>query len=156
MLRRLEDEVIAARPHLVIWQAGGNGALQRMDPELFRLAMESGLARLRETGADVVLMDNQLAPRILAMPDHGRFASAMVRLAEKLHLGLFSRTALMRRWQAQHEARQAAQTQAIEEAMVGPDGLHHTDHGYDCLAEALSRSIVAAVRPPTGVMAGRR
>lgn len=150
MLRRLEDEVVAARPRLVIWQAGGNGALRRMDPELFRLAMESGLARLRETGADVVLMDNQVAPRIQAIPEHSRFGAAMARLAERLNLSLFSRTALMRRWQARAEA-----AQQPEEPMIGPDGLHHTDRGYDCLAEALSRSIVEAVQPPA-VMAGRQ
>ena len=31
--------------------------------------------------------------------------------------------------------------------MIGPDGLHHSDRGYACLAAALDSAIVAAAAP---------
>ncbi len=145
MLARLEADVLAAAPTLVIWQAGANAALHGMPPEAFRAAMALGLARLRATGADVVLMDSQRAPRILAVPNHARYDAVMAELAAAQHLPLFSRAHLMRRWEA-------SGTPAAE--MLGADGLHHNDRGYDCLAAALAGSITAALQPQT-VMARR-
>lgn len=145
MLARLERDVLAARPTLVVWQAGANAVLRGMAPEAFRAAMAAGLARVQAAGADVVLMDNQRAPRILANPNHVAFEATMASLAEAQHVPLFSRSGLMRRW----EAAGAPPTEFLVE-----DGLHHNDRGYDCLAAALAGSLVAALHPPA-LMAGR-
>lgn len=145
MLARLEADVLAAAPTLVIWQASANAALRGMGPEVFRAMMAAGLARLRAAGADVVLMDSQRAPRLLAIPDYGRYATVMAELAAAQHLPLFSRSKLMRRWEA-------AGTPSAD--MLGADGLHHNDRGYDCLAAALAGSITTALQPQT-VMARR-
>lgn len=145
MLARLDAEVLAERPVLVIWQAGANAVLQGMAPEAFRAAMATGIARLRAAGTDVVLMDNQRAPRILANPNHAVFEQTMAALAADHHLPLFSRTALMRRW---------AEAGAAPGEFLAQDGLHHNDRGYDCLAAALARGLVGALHPPA-VVAGR-
>lgn len=145
MLTRLDAEVLAERPDIVIWQAGANAVLQGMAPEAFRAAMTSGLARIRRTGADIVLMDNQRAPRILANPNHVVFEETMANLAADHGLPLFSRAALMRRW---------AESGAEPARFLVEDGLHHNDRGYECLAAALARGLVAALLPPA-VMAGR-
>ena len=47
-------------------------------------------------------------------------------------------TALMRAWEA---------TGTPYAAFLAPDGLHHNDRGYACLAAALARSIQDAVGP---------
>jgi lysophospholipase L1-like esterase len=47
MLARLERDVLARRPQLVVWQAGGNEALRGGSVEGFRAVMAEGLARLR-------------------------------------------------------------------------------------------------------------
>ena len=73
MLARLDHDVLAEQPQLVIWQAGGNGALRGRDPERFGAMLRQGIARLRRIGADVVLMDSQRAPRIAAAPSAPRF-----------------------------------------------------------------------------------
>lgn len=145
MLDRLDTDVLAATPTLVIWQTGANAALRGMEPGLFRAAMAAGLARLRMTGADVVLMDSQRAPRILAVPNHARYDAALAELAVAQQVPLFSRGRLMRRWEA-------AGTRTSD--MLGADELHHNDRGYDCLAAALAGSITAALQPQT-VMARR-
>jgi hypothetical protein len=58
--------LLARRPQLVVWQAGGNEALRQGSADTFRARMGEGLARLRGAGIPVVLMDNQRSPRLLA------------------------------------------------------------------------------------------
>jgi len=144
MLARLDTDVLAERPSLVIWQAGANAVLQGMKPEAFHAAMAGGIARVQAAGADVLLMDSQRAPRILRAPGFERLDAAIAALSAETHAPLFSRAALMRAWSA-------AGTPPAE--MIAPDELHHNDRGYACLAEALARSILAAAGPP--LVAGR-
>ncbi|SDB57763.1 SGNH/GDSL hydrolase family protein [Belnapia rosea] len=138
MMARLEADVITLRPTLVIWQAGANAVLRGMSPEAFSAAMEDGIERLQARGIDVVLMDSQRAPRILSAPRFERFDAALRDLSAHLHVPLFSRAALMEAWAA-------AGTPATE--MIGPDGLHHNDHGYACLAQALTHAMLDAAGP---------
>jgi lysophospholipase L1-like esterase len=146
MLARLEADVVAEHPALVIWQAGANAVLQGMPADEFRAALAGGIARLQDAGADVLLMDSQRAPRILQAPGFERLDAAMDGLAEATSAELFSRAALMRAWEA-------AGTPSAD--MISPDGLHHNDHGYACVAEALARTIVAAAGPAPGPAAAQ-
>jgi acyl-CoA thioesterase I len=133
MLPRLERDVLGARPTVVIWQVGANGAMRRMAPELFKKLLTTGVHRLREARVDVVLMDNQRAPAILASPDHVRIDQALADVAVATGAGLFGRGALMDQWrQAGHGYEQ----------FVSDDGVHHNDVGYRCVAKALSAAIV--------------
>jgi lysophospholipase L1-like esterase len=138
MMARMERDVIEARPTLVIWQAGANAVLRGLAPEAFAALLEDGIGRLRGLGADVVLMDSQRAPRILSAPNFALFDRAIRDTAARLQVPLFSRAALMEAWAA-------AGTPASE--MIGPDGLHHNDHGYACLAQALTHAMVDAAGP---------
>lgn len=146
MLARLDRDVIAARPTLVIWQDGANEALRGVDPAAFRRQLDEGVARLRAIGADVVLMDNQRAPRILAAAHHADYDAILAALAKQQPgVSLYSRDALMRAWAADGIS---------GPEVVGPDGLHQTDFGYDCLAQSLARTMAAAL-PETIRTAGR-
>ncbi|MCB4820403.1 SGNH/GDSL hydrolase family protein [Roseicella aerolata] len=138
MLARLEADVLAARPDLVVWQAGANAVLRGMPAEEFRAALAGGIARLQAAGIDVLLMDSQRAPRILDAPGFERFDATIRDLAAESHAPLFSRAALMQAWAA-------AGTPQGE--MLSPDGLHHNDRGYACVAEALARTILGATAP---------
>lgn len=133
MLARLESDVLAHEPDLVIWQAGGNEVLLGRDPATFLDLMRQGLRRLRQAGIEVVLMDNQRAPRILDAPSSARFDAAIQRLAEEERVPLFARSRLMRGWQA-------AGLPPAE--VLAPDGLHHNDRGYACLAQALAAALI--------------
>jgi lysophospholipase L1-like esterase len=134
MAARLEQDVLAERPALVIWQVGANGALRRADPQRFRAIVVAGIARLRQAGAEVVLMDNQRAPKIEAAPGHEHFDGELAGLAEAPGVALFSRRRLMRAWAA---------AGAPPAAMLTGDGLHHNDRGYACLATALAKALLA-------------
>src|SRR5271167_2543280 len=55
-LARLDTDVIAVRPQLVIWQVGANGAMRHADPAVFHRTVEEGVNRLIAAGIDVILM----------------------------------------------------------------------------------------------------
>src|SRR6266851_2835582 len=153
-LARLDGDVIAERPELVIWQVGTNAVLHRDDPTADRELIERGVAQLKESGSDVVLMDLQYAPRVLARPAHAEMEQLIATVAERTRIGLFRRFEIMRYWQAAE--------QADVPKMVGPDGLHMTDRSYGCLADGLAEGLARnwrtqgrpAPHPPAARVAG--
>jgi acyl-CoA thioesterase-1 len=132
-LARLDRDVIAEHPELVIWQVGTNAVLRRDDLTADRELIERGVAQLKKSGSDVVLMDLQYAPRVLARPAYAEMEELIATVAERERVGLFRRFEMMRDWQA---AQQANTPQ-----MIGPDGLHMTDRSYGCLADLLAEGL---------------
>ena len=137
-LARLERDVVPIRPQLVVWQVGANDAMRNVDLPLFRQTLVQGVVRLQGAGMDVVLMDNQRAPRLLAAPEDDGVNQALAQVAEQTGAALFARSELMDRWRA------AGFPYAL---FVAADQLHHNDRGYACVATALARSIVEALAP---------
>ena len=137
-LPRLERDVIAAAPTMVIWQVGANGAMRGADPEQFKRLVASGVRRLEAAGIDVVLMDNQRAPAVLASARHAQMDLALANVAAHHNAALFSRGHLMDVWQ--DEGFPYAQ-------FLAEDGIHHNDRGYACMARALAAAIVEGVSP---------
>ncbi|MGA9869084.1 MAG: SGNH/GDSL hydrolase family protein [Acetobacteraceae bacterium] len=136
---RIDADAIAVRPQLIIWQVGTNAALRRMDVEGFRADVVAGVRRARAADIDVVLMDNQRAPRVLAVGTADiAIDRALAQAAEETGVSLFSRDHLMAAWEEEG---------APPADFTAPDKLHHNDRGYRCLARSLARAIVRAVRP---------
>jgi acyl-CoA thioesterase I len=128
----------------VIWQVGANGALRNADPAAFRAMVSSGVRRLQAAGADVVLMDNQQSPALLAKADEPVFDQTLAQVAAETDTPLFSRRALMRAWHRDG---------ASLADFIASDGLHHNDRGYFCVAGALAKVILAGVAPSRPVTA---
>ncbi len=137
-LPRLESDALVVRPQLVIWQIGANGALRSINPTAYRTLAVAGVARLHEAGVDVVLMNNQRSPRLLAAPEDRAIDRSTAEVAEQTEAGFFDRGALMDTWQA-------AGTPYAR--FIAPDRLHHNDLGYRCLGEALASALVAGLGP---------
>jgi acyl-CoA thioesterase I len=135
-LARLDRDVIALHPDLVIWQVGTNAVLRRDDLAADRVLIERGVAQLKASGSDVVLMDLQYAPRVIARPGYGEMERLIAQVAEHTGVGLFHRFEIMQHWQPPAQA--AGQEDA---ATVGWDGLHMTDRGYFCLAASLAEAL---------------
>src|SRR6266536_2011220 len=57
MLARLDTAVIREKPDLVLWQIGTNSVLDNKAVQPHASLLREGLARLKATGADVVLID---------------------------------------------------------------------------------------------------
>ena len=147
MVDRLDTDVLAEHPQLVVWQVGSNAALHGTDPETFRDRLVAGLQRLRAAGVDVVIMDSQLSPAVMSRPLQPQIAARLREAATAASVPVFSRTALMRAWEADG-------VPPLD--MLGPDGLHHNDRGYACLAEALAGAILDGLQAAAPVTASKR
>jgi lysophospholipase L1-like esterase len=145
-LERLEADVIAVRPQVVIWQVGANGAVQNTAPLAFEQHVTIGVERLKAAGIDVILMDNQRSAKIMAAVGHAAVESALAQVARVTDVNLFSRGRLMDAWG--EEGNPPA-------LFLASDGMHHNDLGYLCVAESLAQQIIAAVTPPAAMSASR-
>ena len=65
MLQRFDSAVIAAKPDLVLWQLGTNSVIRDHKLGDNGDLIRSGLAKIWTTGADVVLIDPQFAPKVM-------------------------------------------------------------------------------------------
>jgi lysophospholipase L1-like esterase len=146
-LARLDADVLAVRPQLVIWQVGANGAVHDESPRIFKNLVEEGIAKLKAAGTDVMLMDNQRSPRILASPEHSVMDQTLQQIAAETGVNLFSRGTLMDHWQA---------AGAPYEDFIAADGFHMNDRGYGCLAQAMAQVITTALRQPIKLQLGAR
>jgi lysophospholipase L1-like esterase len=132
-LERLGRDVIAEHPDLVIWQVGTNAVLRRDDLEMDEVLLRRGVSLLKHSGADVVLMDMQYAPRIVERRSHAVMEQLIAEIAHHTGVGLFRRFALMQYWRGAQQPESAP--------MIGADGLHMTDVGYGCLAASLAEAL---------------
>jgi acyl-CoA thioesterase-1 len=145
-LARLDADVIAVRPQLVIWQVGANGAMRDADPSEFHRMVEEGVNRLIKAGIDVILMDNQRSPKVLAAVEHIVLEDSLRHVATETGANLFSRSHLMDAWSDEG---------AKPGLFTASDGLHHNDLGYLCVSQVLARQIAAAVGVPLAISASR-
>ena len=146
MLARLDTAVIAERPDLVLWQVGTNSVLRDHALEPHVGLLHEGLVRLKASGADVVLIDPQYAPRVIAKATCDGMVSLISATAKAEHIGVFHRFELMRHW---HEVQHLP-----FETFVSQDGLHMNDWSYGCLAKALGLAIADALTRPTATAGG--
>jgi lysophospholipase L1-like esterase len=140
-LARLQRDVVALHPDLAIWQVGTNAVLRRDDLSEDGELVRKGVDLMKSNGIDVVLMDLQYAPKVVERPATPTVEALIADAADRAHVGLFRRFALMRFWQNSHAP--------DAPAMVGADGLHMTDAGYGCLAADLAAALVANWRAET-------
>src|SRR5215472_14708823 len=134
-LTRLERDVTAEHPDLVIWQVGTNAVLRRDDRSSDEQLIARGVALLQQEGVDVVLMDLQYAPRVLARPAWTEMERLIKAIARHAHVGLFRRFEIMEAWDHTHQLAPAE--------MIGADGLHMTDVSYGCLANQLADALAS-------------
>jgi acyl-CoA thioesterase I len=148
MLARLDTAVIAEKPDLVLWQVGTNSVLRDKAVLPHASLLHEGLQRLKATGADVVLIDPQYAPRVVSKPNCEGMVSLIATAAKAEHVGVFHRFELMRRWR---------ETEHLPfETFISADGLHMNDWSYACLAKALAIAIAEAATRPTATAVGPR
>jgi lysophospholipase L1-like esterase len=148
MLARLGTAVIAERPDLVLWQVGTNSVLRDQAVLPHATVLYEGLKRLKASGADVVLIDPQYAPKVINKPGCEGMVSLIATAAKAEHVGVFHRFELMQRWH---------KTERLPfETFISADGLHMNDWSYACLAKALGIAIAEAATRPTATAVGPR
>ena len=139
MLARFDRDVIAEKPDLVLWQVGSNAIVRNREPAMEAMLIRDGIARLKGTGADVVLIDPQYTAAIVAQPVAVPIVDMIAAEASAQGVATFRRFALMKDW---HESQRIP-----FEAFSIEDGFHMNDWGYDCFARNLSAAIIDAAMP---------
>ena len=140
MLARFDTGVLAEQPDLVLWQLGTNSIIRDKPLAGHGVLIHEGLAKLKAQGADIILIDPQFAPKVIAKPDAESMVDLIATMAKFENVDLFRRFRLMRQWR---------QVEGLPfESFVSPDGLHLNDWSYACLAKSIGMAIAeAATRP---------
>jgi len=142
MMARFAADVLAAHPQLVLWQIGTNSVLRDHPLNPHAVQLLDGIEQLKAAGADVVLIDPQFAPAVLAKSETQGMVEQIALAAKQEDVGLFQRFAVMREW---HDVQHLS-----FDTFVSPDHLHMNDWSYACLAKLLGGAIAeAATRPIT-------
>jgi acyl-CoA thioesterase I len=144
---RLPQDVLAHRPDLVIWQLGTNDVVWTRQANGLKDLVVAGVRALKASSADVILMDLQYAPMVLAAAQASAMQAMISEVAREQRVGLFSRFALMRR---------AIEAGVAPGALVSWDRLHNSAAGYECIGRALARAIYASGPAVAEAPAGKR
>ena len=140
MLRRFDTAVIAEHPDLVLWQLGTNSVI-RDHPVIDHGAwIRDGINQIKLEGSDLILIDPQFAPKVIAKPEAVRMVELIAETAKVESVDLFQRFEVMRRW---HMVDRLA-----FDTFVSADGLHMNDWSYACVAKVLASAIVEAGTRP--------
>lgn len=140
MMARFQAAVFAERPQLVLWQLGTNSVLREHPLQPHLAELRRGVEQLKSEGFDVVLIDPQYAPKVLAKSETPGMVEQIALAAKEENVDLFHRFAIMRDWYERQRYSFGV--------FVSPDGLHMNDWGYACWAKLLAGSIAAAANPP--------
>jgi hypothetical protein len=141
MLARFDTSVIAEKPDLVLWQVGTNAVLRDQPLSPASSVIQEGLARLKATGADVILIDPQFAPKVIEKTEAKSMVKLIATAAKQYSVNLFQRFAVMRHWRERDGI--------AFDTFVSPDQLHMNDWSYACVAKVLSGAIAEAATRPT-------
>jgi acyl-CoA thioesterase-1 len=149
MVARFEADVLDEAPDLVLWQVGSNSVLR--DHPTPGETIRQGVERLKASGTEVILINPQYAPKILAKPDLDHALDVITATARDAEVGMFDRFAAMRHW--------VEGEKLGFEKFLSPDGLHLNDWSYACWAKLLAIAILddatlpaaTAVAPPAAM-----
>lgn len=140
LLAKFEENVAADKPDLVLWQLGTNSLLRDRTISGAASAIGEGLRRIKAIGADVVLINPQYAPKVIAKAEAEHMLNIIATAANQGSVNLFDRFAVMKRWRVAENIPFSA--------FLSPDELHMNDWSYGCVAKLLSAAIAeAATRP---------
>lgn len=133
------DGVISDAPDLVLFQTGSNDPLQDVPLDRFETLTREDLDRLREqTGADIVLIDQQLCRALEECPAFPPFLASLHRIGGEAGVPVFPRYSLMQAW---------CELPGMSRDTLSPDGLHMSDPGYSLLGRALSGWLLGGLAP---------
>ena len=135
-------EVAALHPVLVIWQTGTVDAVKGLDLAGFEQVLEVGIDKLRDLGANVILMNMQYSPHTTAALDTTPYRDYMRWAIQSRSAILFHRYAMMKYWVEAGVIDFSSPSKA--------DQAKNDDLAHSCLAYRLAREIESAVKAAEG------
>jgi acyl-CoA thioesterase I len=140
MMARFATGVFAEHPQLVLWQVGTNSVLRDRPLDTHSAQLHQGIDQIKAANADLVLIDPQFAPDVIAKSGTPGMVEQIALAAKEQNVDLFQRFAVMRNW---HEVRHLAFAD-----FISPDQLHMNDWSYACMAKLLGAAIAEAASRP--------
>ena len=147
LVRRLEVDVLALRPDLVVIGIGTNDALGKMEPEQYRENMTMLIRSIQEHKAKVLLIlpspmgDEKREEKLLA------FIQVLRELAVTYDLPVADAHGLFQQWAKDGKS------------VVGSDGVHHGPDGFACMGRAVLDGLgyvgvpmETTIRPKSGLL----
>jgi hypothetical protein len=134
MLPLLEAALSGQHYQLVIWQTGTVEAVRGMRPDGMVAALQEGIDRAQEAGADVVLIDSQFSRFLRANADLDPYEAALQQVSAMPGVVLFRRFDVMRTW--------------AEDGTIDLERASHADRARmmallnTCLGETLARFVL--------------
>ena len=134
MVKGLDQIIDDAKPDLVVWQTGTVEAIEGIDADDFRSALDGGVEALRAKHVDIVFVNMQYSPRTEPVVAIDNYADVMRFVALQHEILLFDRFAVMRHWSETGTFDLFAATKKADTA----------ERVHDCLGRLLGRLIVEA------------
>lgn len=98
MVKSLIPTLATSKPALIIWQTGTVDAMQSIDADQFKEALEHGISVAHHAGADVLLINPQYSPRTESMIALTAYADVMRWVALQQEVPVFDRFSIMKLW----------------------------------------------------------
>jgi hypothetical protein len=130
----IEQLLLDHKPSLVVWQTGTYDAVHGTDPEEFRASVSEGVGKIKEGGADVVLVNMQYSPRTESIVAVGAYADGIRWVSREQEVPVFDRLAIMRHWYDQGQFDLYRPTKDLKTAKSV----------HECLGRALGATIIDA------------
>lgn len=137
MLRRMKADVLDRKPDVVVWETGTAEAMRHREVELFSENLQSGIERVVQAGADVVLVTPQYSRETARLIAYQPYIDAMNSIGMRKDVLLFPRFEVMRHWVESGQMQLENLTPAQATAMA--------DRVYDCLGRQMARVLVRAM-----------
>lgn len=140
MLQRMDEDVIANQPALLIWDTALIDVLHDVGEDMLARVLRKGIQKAHHAGMDVLLMDLQWLPRENRYPHYNQYRSIVRKTAADLGITVIPRYALMKTM-AKSEQFALADPQ-------GTDVLKLLEHSNQCLGRLVAHAILSQAPPP--------
>jgi lysophospholipase L1-like esterase len=146
MAKGLPKLLAERKPNFVIWQTGIFDAMRNIDPDIFRAALDEGIAASHQAGADIMLVNQQYSPRTESMINLATYSDAMRVAAQQNNVPLFDRLAMMKYWSEQ----------GVFDFTVWSDKARVAERVHECFGKLLTEVIVDTAKTTKAGLQGRQ
>ena len=137
MVKGLVPTLAASKPALMIWQTGTVDAMQSIDTDQFKAALDHGISLAHSAGADVVLINAQYSPRTESMIALGAYAEIMRWVALQQEVPVFDRFSIMKLWADLGTFDLYSATKKLDIA----------ERVHDCIGRLLANLVIESAKP---------
>ncbi len=130
MIDRIDADVLAEKPALVVWETGTAEAVRGADIDEFTAALLAGIDHLEHAGIDVILMDTQYSRSTAQLINFPPYVAAIEQVAGMRDLVRFPRYAVMQYWVESDRFTFSGKSAAESRKLA--------DQVYDCLGHLLA------------------